>query len=708
MVRTCIYPIYVWYKSQINLNTYFRSLTLPSDIILTKILGCPALLSQQLTGKGMRVTQKIMVAAVMAAFCSAVGATSAIPAHAQTVGEIPAEGILVQSNGTHITIDWQDAAHATRYLVQIYTGTILADSLFVTDSILADKELRPGLLYTITATPYADSRAGVPMELAVTRVDDVSLAPTPDVTDPVITLSGPSAVSLVEGATYTEQGATCADARDGYLAVTTSGNVDVNTVGTYTVTYTCTDSAGNEATATRTVVVTDRDSPTIVIRGPASVAVPQGSTYVDQGAACSDSADPNPSLSVDNPVDTNVLGTYSVTYTCVDSDGNTVTANRVVTVTAPDTTPPTITLNGASSVPVVQGGSYAELGATCVDDTDPSPTLRISGTVDANAAGSYPIVYTCTDASGNAATAFRTVTVTAPPAPPTSTPTDTARLVTVVENLASIIESLVQKITALEAKITQLEGRQAVAPFADSGDFVPFYYGAADPYNLAQKSYYENQAFLEGFTERLTQTLALPYDVYLTMDECGEPDALYYPDYKEIVICYEFVTLLEDVLDPYYDTDAELFQAVDHFVTWVTLHELGHALVDVYDLPITGNEEDAVDQFATIIALEYIQPHQSGSDLFPTLLAWYSGGQSNIFPTEGQLAGPHSLASQRFYNIACWMYGSDVHAYSFLVDRDILLEERARLCQSEYERMSESWYRLVSPFLINPGSVQPP
>ena len=66
------------------------------------------------------------------------------------------------------------------------------------------------------------------------------------------------------------------------------------------------------------------------------------------------------------------------------------------------------------------------------------------------------------------------------------------------------------------------------------------------------------------------------------------------------------------------------------------------------------------------------------------------------------------MASQRFYNVACWMYGSDVHAFSNFVDNGFLTEARASQCQSEYERMSESWYRLVSPFLNNPGSVQPP
>ena len=297
------------------------------------------------------------------------------------------------------------------------------------------------------------------------------------------------------------------------------------------------------------------------------------------------------------------------------------------------------------------------------------------------------------------------------PQPPTTPvpPSSIALLASVIDNLTNIIEGLSLKITALEAEIANLKGTlggQIVVPVTDSGDFVPIYYAATSQHNLAQKSYYQDRLFLENFTGRLTQTLALPHNVYLTMDECDKPNAFYYPDYKRIVICYELVTFLEGRLAPYYGTNAELSHGVNGFVTWIMLHELGHALIDVYDLPVTGNEEDAVDQFATVIALEYIPPDQAGNVLSSTLRAW-SLGQNSIL-TEGQLAGPHSLASQRFYNIACWMYGSDVHAFSNFVNNGYLTEARASQCQSEYERLSESWYRLVSPFLINPGSVQPP
>ena len=649
----------------------------------------------------------MVVAAVVAvALCA-----SAAPAYAQTLGEIPADGISVQRDGTRVSIDWQDADGATRYLVQMYIGTLHADSLFVTDSILANKELRPGVLYTITATPYADSRAGVTRELAVIKVDDAP--PPPDTTAPVITLNGPAAVSAILNGTYVERGATCTDDTDASprLAVDSAGiDTSILSPPPQNVTYTCTDSSGNAATATRTVTVTERDAapPVITLNGPSAVSIMQGGTYAEPGASCTDDTDPSPVLTTSGAVNANLAGLYAVTYTCTDSSGNAATSTRTVTVeprtAQPDTTAPVITLNGPSAVSIMQGGTYAEPGASCTDDTDPSPVLTTSGAVNANLAGLYAVTYACTDMSGNSNTAVRTVTVA-----PGAATSEIARLAGAVENLTRILESLALRVGALEADIARLDGALGGPRIADSGNFVPVYHDATDPYNMIQKSWYEDQRFLEGFTERLSQTLVLPYDVYVTMGECDTINAFYYPSNKSIVICYEYATYLEGLLDPYYDTDAELFEKVDAVVTFVTLHELGHALVDVYDLPITGNEEDAVDQFAAIVTLEYIPSGQSSDILSATLIAYLESGRvDSIFPTENQLAGEHSLDSQRFYNIACWMYGSDLHRYSFLVDRGILPENRAERCQSEYERLSESWYELVSPFLINPGSVPPP
>ena len=88
-----------------------------------------------------------------------------------------------------------------------------------------------------------------------------------DKTAPVITLTGPAALTLEAGVdAYLEQGATAADIVDGNLsaAIVRTGTVNTLVVGTYPIRYDVKDAAGNAAaTVTRTVSVVDTRAPVI-------------------------------------------------------------------------------------------------------------------------------------------------------------------------------------------------------------------------------------------------------------------------------------------------------------------------------------------------------------------------------------------------------------------------------------------------------------
>ena len=68
----------------------------------------------------------------------------------------------------------------------------------------------------------------------------------------MVTLNGDSTVAISQGGSYSELGASA----DTGEQVTITGTVNTNVAGTYTLTYTATDAAGNEGTATRVVVIT--------------------------------------------------------------------------------------------------------------------------------------------------------------------------------------------------------------------------------------------------------------------------------------------------------------------------------------------------------------------------------------------------------------------------------------------------------------------
>lgn len=79
------------------------------------------------------------------------------------------------------------------------------------------------------------------------------------------------------------------------------------------------------------------EGPTIALNGDADMTVQQGSMFSDPGATASDPQDGDLTamIVVDNPVDTSVADTYTVTYTVEDSVGNSAQAQRTVVVQQP-------------------------------------------------------------------------------------------------------------------------------------------------------------------------------------------------------------------------------------------------------------------------------------------------------------------------------------------------------------------------------------
>ena len=79
----------------------------------------------------------------------------------------------------------------------------------------------------------------------------------PDTANPELELFGGAGITREAGQAWAEPGAAGHDARDGNLtsSISVSGTVDMNTTGTYILTYSVADAAGNTATANRTVTV---------------------------------------------------------------------------------------------------------------------------------------------------------------------------------------------------------------------------------------------------------------------------------------------------------------------------------------------------------------------------------------------------------------------------------------------------------------------
>ena len=241
-----------------------------------------------------------------------------------------------------------------------------------------------------------------------------------DTTPPVISLNGDATLTITKGDTYTDAGATANDNLNGDITsyMTTTGTVDTTTIGTYTIVYNISDFAGNAAVpVTRTVVVSFNSTPPVIsLIGDATVTIMVGDTYTDAGATATDNIDGTitGNITTSGTVNTAIAGTYLITYTVTDSDGNVaIPVIRTIVVIA-DLLSPSIVLIGDATITLMVGDTYTDAGATATDDIDGTITGSIitTGVVNTAVAGTYLITYNVSDAAGNAATpVIRTITV---------------------------------------------------------------------------------------------------------------------------------------------------------------------------------------------------------------------------------------------------------------------------------------------------------
>ncbi len=164
---------------------------------------------------------------------------------------------------------------------------------------------------------------------------------------PVITLKGNSTITIVEGEAFTEPGYIASDNAGGDVTanVKVSGKVDTTKAGTYVLTYTVTDAAGNTTTVKRTVTVKqppDITPPVITLKGEASVILKVGEAFTEPGYTASDDRDGDMTAKVviAGAVDVAKAGVYTISYTVTDAAGNQQTVSRTVLVREETTAPP--------------------------------------------------------------------------------------------------------------------------------------------------------------------------------------------------------------------------------------------------------------------------------------------------------------------------------------------------------------------------------
>jgi hypothetical protein len=232
----------------------------------------------------------------------------------------------------------------------------------------------------------------------------------------------------------------------------------------------------------------------------------------------------------------------------------------------------------------------------------------------------------------------------------------------------------------------------AAAQGYQSGFFAQVYAPTRQPQRYARvASWFQSSGYLTYVANWLNQRYAIPGSVQVAAAECGQANAFFRPrtNPPSVVMCYELVDAIYDAFQRNRLTGEQLDTALRGTLDFIMYHEIGHALVGVLDLPITGREEDVADQFATLV-LAYHNPNSTvWAAQFFGLQGFRQGPMSaTVFADE------HALNEQRFYNILCWTYGmSPANRASLLrsIPRD-----RAVRCPDEYRRLATSLNTLLA------------
>jgi len=196
---------------------------------------------------------------------------------------------------------------------------------------------------------------------------------------------------------------------------------------------------------------------------------------------------------------------------------------------------------------------------------------------------------------------------------------------------------------------------------------------------------------LKELANALNMIFVLPRDVGMRFAECGEANAYYDPETQEISLCLELMKSMAETLEGQFEDDESTSDALAGAFMAVALHEVGHALVDVLAIPITGREEDAVDQLSAWVLIQA----DDVDSVRGAAATYYSDDEVG----DDDFADEHSLNKQRYFNLVCWAYGSDPENQQDLIETWELPKARAERCESEYAQLDRSWTRLLQDHL---------
>lgn len=179
----------------------------------------------------------------------------------------------------------------------------------------------------------------------------------------------------------------------------------------------------------------------------------------------------------------------------------------------------------------------------------------------------------------------------------------------------------------------------------------------------------------------------------------GDEGPLYDPQTHHVLIPYSFYAeslnyFEKNQYEKEYGKSAQT-GAIDTLLHTL-IHEAGHAYVEDQQIAILGKEEDAVDNLATILLINYVEHGTDAAISAADMFAFESEDRPEYYDL-GEYIDEHSFDLQRYFSTLCLVYGSDPEAYKNLLDEveNNYLKDRKEFCVEHFDVINANWHRYL-------------
>ncbi len=243
----------------------------------------------------------------------------------------------------------------------------------------------------------------------------------------------------------------------------------------------------------------------------------------------------------------------------------------------------------------------------------------------------------------------------------------------------------------------------SIDPETLAGEFVL----DVDPLSAQEARWEETwgeDGLLVALVQDMNELLRLPEDITVKLVSGDDEDGPHYrPEEQTLYMPVGFAQQTADDLAAAGVPQDQIDELVALNAAFVLVHEMGHSLVDVLQLPITAREEDSVDALGVVLMTQGDMAETGpGGEKILSAVPDAAAEVFDALAVDAQYDpedfwDEHSLAPQRAATIACLTYGSDPEGLDFM--RESLQDDRGERCQAEYQQVGNGWLTLLAPYL---------